>query len=170
VGVVFAATAACGENGNGDETASGRAVEPEAQERAESILLKLADFPTGWRASAPEADESGRDKFNQRIGVDYSQLTRIGEAESKDFAKDSAEASSDVTIFEDEQQAEDAMSELQTAWVERPQKTVSKTSSKRPSRRKETVTSSSVRSTSASSASRLPARSPGNSSSSTWTT
>jgi hypothetical protein len=80
VGVVFAATGACGENGNGDETASGRAVEPEAQERAESILLKLADFPTGWRASAPEADESGRDKFNQRIGVDYSQLTRIGEA------------------------------------------------------------------------------------------
>jgi hypothetical protein len=111
VGVVLAATAACGGNGNGDETASGRAIEPEAKERAESIVLKLADFPTGWRASAAEANESGQDKFNECIGTDYSELTRIGEAESQEFAKESAEANSDVAIFEDDQQAEDAVSE-----------------------------------------------------------
>jgi hypothetical protein len=111
-GVVLAATAACGGNGNGDDTASGRAIEPEAQQRAESIVLKLSDFPNDWRASAPEADKSGRDKFNGCIGVDYSGLTRIGDAESQDFAKgDSTEAMSDAVIFKDEQQAEDAMSE-----------------------------------------------------------
>jgi hypothetical protein len=61
--------------------------------------------------SAPSPDESGRDKFNECIGVDYSELTRIGDAESQDFAKDSAEATSDVVIFEDDQQAVDALSE-----------------------------------------------------------
>jgi hypothetical protein len=112
VGVVLAATAACGGNGNGDDTASGRAIEPEAQQRAESIVLKLSDFPNDWRASAPEADDSGGDKFNQCIGVDYSGLTRIGDAESQDFAKgDSTEATSDVVIFKNEQQSVDAMSE-----------------------------------------------------------
>jgi hypothetical protein len=112
VGVVLAATAACGGNGNGDDTASGRAFEQEAQQRARSIVLTLADFPNDWRGSAPEPDDNSRDKFNKCIGVDYSQLTRIGEAESQDFSKgDSTEATSNVVIFKDDQQAEDAMSE-----------------------------------------------------------
>jgi hypothetical protein len=112
VGVVLAATAACGGNGNGDETASGRAIEPEAQERAESIGLKLTDFPNGWRASTPEADgESAQARFRECMGVDFSELTIIGEAESQDFGKDSAEANSDVNIFEDDQQAEDGVRE-----------------------------------------------------------
>jgi hypothetical protein len=111
-GVVLAVAAACGGNGSGDETASKRAIEPEAQQRAESVVLTLADFPNDWRASAPESDESGQDKFNRCIGVDYSGLTRIGEAESQDFATgESTEASSTAVIFEDEQQAEDAMKE-----------------------------------------------------------
>jgi hypothetical protein len=78
---VLVVTPACGGNGgsggDGDDTASERAIEPEAQERAESIGLKLADFPNGWRASAPEEDESGQEEFNKCIGVDYSELTRI---------------------------------------------------------------------------------------------
>jgi hypothetical protein len=110
IGVVLAVATACGGNGNGDETASGRAIEPEAQQRAESINLTLADFPDGWRASAPEQGDSGREELNRCLGVDYSELTIIGEDESQDFATgDSTEASSDVTVFKDEQQAEDAM-------------------------------------------------------------
>lgn len=112
VGVVLAAAAACGGNGTGDDSASGRAIEPEAQERAESIGLKLTDFPDGWRASAPEADgEKAQARFRECIGVDFSELTIVGEAESPDFAKDSAEAGSEVTIFEDDQQAEDGIKE-----------------------------------------------------------
>ena len=112
---VLVATPACGGNGGGggDDTASASAIEPEAQKRAESIVLKLADFPNGWRASVPEEDNSGQDKFNKCIGADYSGLTKIGDAESKDFATgESTEASSDATIFKSDQQAEDGMSEL----------------------------------------------------------
>jgi hypothetical protein len=110
-GVVFAVAAACGGNGNGDGTAAQRSIEPEAQERAESLGLKLSDFPNGWRASAPEKDPAGREKFNKCIGVDYSEVTLVGEADSQDFAKESAEANSDVGIYESDQQAEDALSE-----------------------------------------------------------
>jgi hypothetical protein len=114
-GLVLAVASACG-GSNGDDTASGRAIEPEAQQRAESINLTLADFPNGWRASAPEANNSGQNKFNKCIGADYSGLTKIGEAGSKDFATgDSTEASSQVVIFKDEQQAKNAMSKLSEA-------------------------------------------------------
>jgi hypothetical protein len=119
-GVVLAAAAACGGNGNGngDGTAAGRAIEPEAQQKAESINLTLADFPNGWRVSAPESDDdTGREVFNECIAVDYSGLTRIGDAESQDFFSHrraveggATQASSAVVIFDDEQQAEDAMS------------------------------------------------------------
>jgi hypothetical protein len=113
VGVVLAAGVACGGKEGGDDTAAGRAIEPEAQERAESIVLMLADFPNGWRASAPEKDDvSGREDLNKCIGIDYSQLTIIGEAESQDFAMGESEASSDVSIFKTDQQAEDGMSEF----------------------------------------------------------
>lgn len=110
--VVLTVGSACGGNGS-DETASARAIEPEAQQRAESINLTLADFPAGWRASAPESDDdTGREVFNECIGVDYSGLTRIGDAESQDFFAQggSTQASSAVVILDDEQQAEDAMS------------------------------------------------------------
>jgi hypothetical protein len=46
VGITLAAGTACGGNGGGDDTASGRAIEPEAQQRAESINLTLADSRT----------------------------------------------------------------------------------------------------------------------------
>ena len=103
-----------GDGGGGDDTASERAIEPEAQERAESIVLKLADFPDGWRASAPEEEDSAADEeFNKCIGTDFSGLTEIGDANSQDFATgDSTEASSEATIFKSDQQAEDGMSEL----------------------------------------------------------
>jgi hypothetical protein len=111
-GVVLAA-AACGGNGNGDGTAAQRSIEPEAQERAESIGLRLSDFPNGWRPSASEKDPAAeRAKFNNCAGVDYSEVTIVGDADSQDFAKDSAEASSQVGIYESDQQAEAAQSEF----------------------------------------------------------
>jgi hypothetical protein len=110
-GVVFA-VAACGGNGNGDGPAAQRSIEPEAQERAESIGLKLSDFPNGWRASAPEDPAAERATFNECAGIDYSEVTLVGDAESQDFAKDSAEASSQVAIYESDQHAENALSEF----------------------------------------------------------
>lgn len=111
LGVVVAAGTACGGNGNGDRTAAGSAIEPEAQKRAESVVLTLSDFPTGWRASAPEEEEGG-EELRKCIGIDYSGLTRIGDADSKDFAMgESTEASSQASVFENERQAEDWMKE-----------------------------------------------------------
>lgn len=109
---------ACGGNGGGgggDDTASKRAIEHEAQKRAESSVLKLADFPNGWRASAPE-DEGGQEKFNKCMGVDLSGLTKIGDADSQDFATgQSTQASSSAVIYKSDQQAEDAISEAAAA-------------------------------------------------------
>jgi hypothetical protein len=113
---VLVAVPACGGNGGGgDDTAPGSAIEPAAQKRAESTLLKLADFPDGWRASAPE-DQGGQEKFNKCLGVDLSGLTKIGDADSKDFAKgESTQASSSTVIYKSDQQAEDAISKAGAA-------------------------------------------------------
>jgi hypothetical protein len=113
--VLLVAAGACGgDDDEGEATASGIAIEPEAQQRAESINLTLADFPDGWRVSAPESDDdTGREVFNECISVDYSGLTRTGDAESQDFfaqGGQAKQASSAVVIFDDEQQAGDAMS------------------------------------------------------------
>jgi hypothetical protein len=77
------------------------------------MVLLLSDFPEGWRASASENDESSQEKFRKCLGVDYSGSTKIGEADSKDFAiEDTTEASSSSQIYEDAQQASDAVEEL----------------------------------------------------------
>ena len=103
--LVLATCTACGGNGDGDGSASGSAIEPEAQERAEAFVLKLSDFPNGWRGSAPEEeDEEGAETFRRCAGIDFSGLTRIGEAESLDFATgESTEASSEAVVFASEQ-------------------------------------------------------------------
>ena len=113
--VLLVAAGACGgDDDEGEATASGIAIEPEAQERAESINLTPADFPDGWRVAAPESDDdTGRELFSECISVDYSGLTRTGDAKSQDFFDQGGEAeqaSSAVVSFADEQQAGDAMS------------------------------------------------------------
>ena len=114
--VLLVAAGACGgDDDEGEATASGTAIEPEAQQRAESIDLTLVDLPDGWRVAAPESDDdTGREVFNECISVDYSGLTRTGDAESQDFfaqgGQAEQQASSAVVIFDDEQQAGDAMS------------------------------------------------------------
>jgi hypothetical protein len=110
LGVNLASATACGGDGDSDEASSALAIEPDAQGRAESIVLKLSDFPNGWRGSPPEEQEDPG-AFRKCIGADYSDLTRIGDAESQDFAKgDSAEVTSTASIFKDEEEAADALS------------------------------------------------------------
>jgi hypothetical protein len=86
---------ACGGSteGNGREAASEfdpeprRDIQPEAQKRAESIVLELSDFPEGWRASPSGDDRLVGAEVERCIGVDFSSLTLIGFAESKEFRK-----------------------------------------------------------------------------------
>ena len=111
---MLAIVAAAGCGGGSDDGASGSAaqtaIEAGAQERAESSLLQLSDFPEGWRASTPdEEDTEGQEKFRACIGVDYSALTRTGDAQSRDFEMLSEEASSQTSVFEDAEQAETAL-------------------------------------------------------------
>jgi hypothetical protein len=114
VAIAVAASAGCG--GDGESAAKGtrakRAIQTEAQARAESMVLELSDFPEGWRASAPDKDAAAEDRFRDCLGSDYSALTLIGDAESKDFAKEEATISSDATVFASEEQAEEAGKEI----------------------------------------------------------
>jgi hypothetical protein len=107
------ALSACGGDGNGDSGSVKRAIEPEAEQQAESILLTLSDFPDGWRAEAAAADdEDDQEAFNECVGADYSGFTIIGEAESDDFLMgETAVASSDVAVFESGQMATQALAE-----------------------------------------------------------
>jgi hypothetical protein len=113
------ALSACGGDGDGNGNGSSRdfqrTIEPEAQERAESILLTLTDFPDGWRAEEPaeDDDEESDEAFAECIGADYSAFTMIGDAESDDFAMgETAVASSEAQVFETEQMAADAVAEF----------------------------------------------------------
>jgi hypothetical protein len=106
-GASLVLAAACGGGDDGDATKAERAIKPEAQNRAESIVLKLSDFPDGWRASSPEdGDEQDEESFRKCLGVDYSEFTITGDAESSDFAMgETAEASSEAQIFAREGEA-----------------------------------------------------------------
>jgi hypothetical protein len=80
---------------------------------AKAINLRLSDFPDGWRASAPDEDTAGQKKFCKCIGADYSDVTLIGEASSRDFAQgENAQASSKGQITKTAGQAEDGMRRL----------------------------------------------------------
>lgn len=80
---------------------------PTPQRQAKAINLKLSDFPDGWRASTPSAEENTNEaRIRKCLGGDYSKLTLIGEASSKDFAKgENATASSEAQITKTEAQA-----------------------------------------------------------------
>ena len=112
--------AACGGEGDdgGGSTDFQRAIEPEAQEQAESLLLTLADFPDGWRTGpADEEDEESEAAFRECAGVDYSALTKVGEARSDSFAMgETAQASSEADVFESAETAEAALAEFTRAF------------------------------------------------------
>jgi len=124
-GLLVAGTACGGAtDGNGGEAASGRdphrEIQADAQERAESIVLKLSDFPEGWRASSSdENDSAGRERFQQCADVDLSSLALNGKAESKDFTEEGSATittySSRALVYESQGQAEKAIDELTAA-------------------------------------------------------
>jgi hypothetical protein len=114
------ALSACGGDGN-DNDGGGRqlkrAIEPAAQERAESMLLTLSDFPDGWRADEPaEEDEEADNAFRECVGADFSAFTVVGDAQSDGFAMgETATASSEAEVFESEQMAAEAVAEFAEA-------------------------------------------------------
>jgi hypothetical protein len=83
IGVLVAVATGCagGDGGGADGTAAKRSITAEGQSRAEAALLRLSDFPDGWRASAPEdEDGGGHGEFRRCLATDYSDLTLTGQA------------------------------------------------------------------------------------------
>jgi hypothetical protein len=110
----LAAGAACGGGGHGTPRAAKRAIEPDAQRRAESINLKLSDFPSGWRASTRSPDDpGGSEKFRECMGMNVSDTTLIGDADSKEFAKEGGTiASSEARILKSAAQAQQGLDRI----------------------------------------------------------
>jgi hypothetical protein len=119
IALACAAVSACGGDGESNEGSSDfqRAIEPEAQAQAESMLLQLTDFPDGWRAEEPaEEDEEGDGAFRDCLGVDFSTFTIIGDARSDDFSTgETATASSEAEVFASEQMAAEAVAQFAEA-------------------------------------------------------
>lgn len=114
--VVLGLVTGCGGGSDSSSGAAKRTITPGAQAQAKTINLRLSDFPDGWRASTRDEDTAGQSKFRKCIGADYSDITFIGDASSKDFAKsEGTEASSNVQIAETGAQAIDATRRLATA-------------------------------------------------------
>jgi hypothetical protein len=105
IAVVLAFGVGCGGE---DDSGVARAIEPEAQARAESIGLTSSDFPAGWQGAPAGDEDTGDEEFRTCVGADFSEFTVIGEAQSDAFTSDTAQASSDVGIFESEDEARGA--------------------------------------------------------------
>lgn len=106
---VLAAGTACGGGRGSDKSAPKRAITPDAQQQAASIVLRLSDFPEGWRASTPSAEDvAGQKKFRKCLGSDYSKITLTGDARSKNFAiGESTSVTSEAQVTRSAAQAKD---------------------------------------------------------------
>jgi hypothetical protein len=116
--LILVSGTACGGGGGGSDTqAAKRTITPEAQQQAKSINLKLADFPDGWRASTPSAEDAkSAEKTRKCLGADYSKVTLLGDASSKDFAQgENATASSEAQITKTEAQAKEGLQRVATS-------------------------------------------------------
>jgi hypothetical protein len=115
VAVALAASAACGGNGGGNSegTSAKGAIEAKAQERADSIVLKLSDFPDDWRATSAKKEDPGGEKFRRCIGVNDSAFTFLGDATSDDFVSgEGTAAGSNARVLKDDSEARDAFEAL----------------------------------------------------------
>jgi hypothetical protein len=78
----------------------------QAERLVKSMLLRLSDFPTGWRGEPPDdSDEgcSGIEKLSDRYDL-------LAKADSDDFAQgESTRAHSTSSLFPDEEAARDAL-------------------------------------------------------------
>ena len=113
--VALAVSVSCGGKGGGNSegTSAKNAIEAKAQQRAESIILKLSDFPHGWQAIPARKEDPGGEQFRRCIGVDDSALTILGNATSANFARgEGTEASSNARVLKDDAQAKDAFEAL----------------------------------------------------------
>jgi hypothetical protein len=122
--VALALFSACGGGGGGtaaathppeatgSETSGAPAISKEkAEALSSSMLLRLTDFPAGWRAEPTDEQDScaGIDRVTERYHV-------LGKAQSKTFAKgDSTEATSEAGLFRDKPTAREAMNYLEAS-------------------------------------------------------
>jgi hypothetical protein len=104
----------CGGGGDDPETSAAKDdIEPQAQQKAESLVLQLPDFPAGWRAAQSEDNGEDGGEFRQCAGLDFSRFTTTGEAESQDFSKgQSAQAASQASVFASPEEAQAAIAEF----------------------------------------------------------
>jgi hypothetical protein len=86
--------AGCGGGNDTDALQPQTQVTVDDQRRADRIILRLADFPSGWRA---EADENQDDADCYK--VDFGDLTITGRAESKSFVKGNVPFASSVAVL-----------------------------------------------------------------------
>ena len=78
--LAVAAGAGCGGGGSFNTGAAKGTINADSQRRAKSMLLRLSDFPAGWRASAPDpVDKGGQANLRKCVGVDFSSR-RTGQA------------------------------------------------------------------------------------------
>jgi hypothetical protein len=105
-GDVATMPASTAEGGATSSTATTTSIsEGQAEELATSMLLRLSDFPTGWRAQPPSDEEgcAGLEEVTERFDA-------LGKAESDDFVQGEAtEAGSGAGLFGDEKTAMDAL-------------------------------------------------------------
>jgi hypothetical protein len=87
-------------------------IQEEDQQRAEDAVLRLSDLPTGfeWTSTPSEEDDDGDDvDCLEDIEYDFSDLTVTGDADSDDFETDVLQVSSDVTVYQEVEQAQAAL-------------------------------------------------------------
>jgi hypothetical protein len=108
---------ACGggsDSGSGDEALKAQTqIDANDQQDAEEIVLRLADFPTGWRA---EADDNGDDgAVGACLDVDFSDLTITGKADSDTFVKGNVPVVASVAaVYAEPEQAVTAFDRIAT--------------------------------------------------------
>jgi hypothetical protein len=110
VALAVAAGAGCGGGGSSDTGAAKGTINADSQRRAKSMLLRLSDFPAGWRASAPDPVDKGvQANLRKCVGIDFSTQNVTGKATSRDFGKtgQTTDAYSGATIVGSPAQAQD---------------------------------------------------------------
>ena len=109
--VVAAVLLGCGGDGGDDASTAGAqprtAIDPQQQQRAETMSLALGDFPPGWRASDP--DDSNDADFDKCNTNDLSGFTKVGDAESQEFKMGNSQISSSTSIYATDEEAKEVL-------------------------------------------------------------
>jgi hypothetical protein len=116
--LAIVAGAGCGGGGSSDTGAAKRTINADSQRRAKSMLLRLSDFPEGWRASASDPVDKGVQANLQKcVGVDFSTKNVTGKAASPDFGTGQwTDASSGATIVGSPAEAQQWFEQAAAIW------------------------------------------------------